>query len=55
VDYAMNSVEITTDVNTIVVKGKGAGVKEAAYALINDTVRAAALLGLSSGEERAVM
>jgi homoserine dehydrogenase len=48
VDYAMNSVEITTDVNTIVVKGKGAGVKEAAYALINDTVRAAALLGLSS-------
>jgi len=41
VDYAMNSVEIVTDVNTILVKGKGAGRMETAYVLINDTLKAA--------------
>ncbi len=39
VDYTMNSIEITTEVNTILVKGKGAGRKETAYALLNDTLR----------------
>ena len=42
VDYTMNAVEITTDVNTILVKGKGAGRKETAYVLLNDTLKALA-------------
>jgi homoserine dehydrogenase len=40
VDYTMNAVEITTDANAIIVKGKGAGRLETAYALLNDTLRA---------------
>lgn len=40
VDYTMNAVEITTEVNTILVKGKGAGRLETAFALLNDTMRA---------------
>lgn len=40
VDYTMNAVEITTETNTILIKGKGAGRKETAYSLINDTVKA---------------
>jgi len=40
VDYTMNAVEITTDVNTILIKGKGAGRKETAYVLLNDTFKA---------------
>jgi len=40
VDYTMNAVEITTDVNTILIKGKGAGRKETAYVLLNDTLKA---------------
>ena len=39
VDYTMNAVEITTEVNTVLIKGKGAGRKETAYALLNDTLR----------------
>jgi homoserine dehydrogenase len=42
VDYTMNAVEITTDVNTILIKGKGAGRKETAYVLLNDTLKASA-------------
>jgi len=40
VDYTMNAVEITTDVNTILIKGKGAGRIETAYVLLNDTLKA---------------
>jgi homoserine dehydrogenase len=40
VDYTMNSVEIATDVNTIILKGKGAGRIETSYALLNDTLKA---------------
>ncbi|MFN3805010.1 MAG: homoserine dehydrogenase [Pyrobaculum sp.] len=40
VDYTMNAVEIATEVNTIIVKGKGAGRLETAYVLLNDTLRA---------------
>jgi homoserine dehydrogenase len=40
VDYSMNAVEITTDVNTILIKGKGAGRKETAYVLLNDMFKA---------------
>ncbi|RFA98335.1 homoserine dehydrogenase [Pyrobaculum aerophilum] len=40
VDYTMNAVEIITDVNTILLKGKGAGRKETAYVLLNDTIKA---------------
>jgi homoserine dehydrogenase len=42
VDYTMNAAEITTDVNTILIKGKGAGRKETAYVLLNDTLKASA-------------
>jgi len=40
VDYTMNAVEITTEVNTILLKGKGAGRRETSLALLNDTLRA---------------
>ncbi|MEM0370553.1 MAG: homoserine dehydrogenase [Pyrobaculum sp.] len=40
VDYTMNAVEISTDVNKILVKGKGAGRLETAYVLLNDTFKA---------------
>lgn len=40
VDYTMNAVEIVTDVNTILLKGKGAGRLETAYVLLNDTLKA---------------
>jgi homoserine dehydrogenase len=40
VDYTMNAVEITTDVNTILIKGKGAGRRETALVLLNDTLKA---------------
>ena len=40
VDYTMNAVEIVTEVNNILVKGKGAGRKETALVLLNDTLRA---------------
>jgi homoserine dehydrogenase len=40
VDYTMNAVEIVTEVNNILVKGKGAGRKETALVLLNDTVKA---------------
>jgi len=40
VDYTMNAVEIVTEVNNILVKGKGAGRKETALVLLNDTLKA---------------
>jgi Homoserine dehydrogenase len=40
VDYTMNAVEIVTEVNNILVKGKGAGRRETALALLNDTLKA---------------
>ena len=40
VDYTLNSVEIVTEINIIYVKGKGAGRKETAVALLNDTLKA---------------
>ncbi|MEM1598162.1 MAG: homoserine dehydrogenase [Pyrobaculum sp.] len=40
VDYTMNAVEVKTDVNTILVKGKGAGRAETSYALLNDVLKA---------------
>lgn len=40
VDYIMNAVEIKTEVNTILVKGKGAGRVETAHVLINDILKA---------------
>ncbi|MCC6067255.1 MAG: homoserine dehydrogenase [Pyrobaculum sp.] len=40
VDYTMNAVEIVTEVNNILVKGKGAGRRETALVLLNDTLKA---------------
>jgi len=40
VDYAMNAVEISTEVGAILLKGKGAGRRETALTLLNDTLRA---------------
>lgn len=40
VDYTFNAVEITTEVNTIFISGKGAGRRETAFVLINDTLKA---------------
>ena len=39
-DYTMNAVEIVTEVNNILVKGKGAGRRETALVLLNDTLKA---------------
>jgi len=36
----MNAVEIVTEVNNILVKGKGAGRRETALVLLNDTLKA---------------
>jgi homoserine dehydrogenase len=46
VDYTMNAVEITTEVNTVLVKGKGAGRAETSMALLNDTLKAVDILGI---------
>ncbi len=40
VDYTMNAVEIVTEVNNVLVKGKGAGRRETALVLLNDTLKA---------------
>ncbi|MEZ0319114.1 MAG: homoserine dehydrogenase [Pyrobaculum sp.] len=40
VDYTMNAVEIKTNINTILVRGKGAGKEETSYALLNDVIKA---------------
>lgn len=44
IDYTLNAAEVVTEVNTIFVSGKGAGRKETALVLINDTLKALKVL-----------